>query len=140
MSFIIIQIKLYAVQLHWNVLRMSMTLMPYLLACYFEQCQCIRIIWHYKNNKVDVPSCRRRKGTSGYLVFIMKPTDCNLYGHFWTFQRKGKEYGCSKGKGNEYNNKHEVNYLMGGFLLQWGIYRWYLLITWKYTTKYFGYL
>lgn len=88
--------------------------------CYFEQCQCIRIIWHYKNNKVDIPSCRRRKGTRGYLVFVMKPTDCNLYSHFWTFQRKGKEDGCSKRKGNEYNNKHEFNYLMGGFVLQWG--------------------
>lgn len=117
LSFIIIQIKLYSVLLHWNVLRISMTLMPYLLACYFEQCLCIRIIWYYKNNKVAMPSCKRKKGTSGYLVFITKPTDCNLYIHFSTFQSKGKEDGCSKGKGSEYKDKHEINYLIGAVFL-----------------------
>ncbi|XP_011894534.1 PREDICTED: pre-B-cell leukemia transcription factor 3 isoform X3 [Cercocebus atys] len=58
------QIKLYAVLLYWNVLRMPMTLMPYLLACYCEQCLCIKIIWHCKNNKMGISSCKRKKRTS----------------------------------------------------------------------------
>lgn len=47
----------------------------------------------------------------------------------------------AKGKGNEYKDKREINYLIGAvFLLPWGLYEWHLLITLKYTTKYIRFL
>lgn len=69
-----------------------------------ERSLCIKIIWHSKNNKVDILSWREKKAKGRYLLFVIKSRSCDLEIHFCSFEKR---------KRNEYTDKHESSYLIG---------------------------